>query len=410
MNPERRYLLLLGFFLLAGVMAVGAINLVVDPHRFFNLVSIEGFNAKKPYVTKIRLRKPVHIHARAPSILIMGSSRAGEGLHCQDFTARLDECYNSALRGITTYEQKRVLEHAIVSAQRAGKRVERIVLKLSYATFTETDLTKEGFEDDLFAHEATGADFVLRKAILDKYLYALFSWEALSDSRYTLHYQEKPSGWFSVGVWSLEPDGSWHTYPLERAKADPAWYRKQRMNQWGGAANAMNKGFGQLKKQIDAQTSFEQNFVYLEQLFDLAYRHDIDMDILLPTEHVSYLQLLDEHGLWPYAEDYKRRIVAINEKLATQYQKPAYRVWDFGGVNRYSTEKHWGDLPSGDVMHNYVDIVHFSSALGALMLEVIRDNKMNGDWYELVNSNNIESHLHRLRREMDAWLKNGAGK
>lgn len=389
---------------------MGVFNLVVDPHRFFNIVHVEGFNAKKPYVTKIRLRKPVHIYQRAPTILIMGSSRAGEGLHCADFTTRLDDCYNSALRGITTYEQKRVLEHAIVSARHAGKRVERIVLKLSYATFTETDLTKEGFEDELFAHEATGVDFVLRKAMLDKYLYALFSWEAISDSRYTLYYQNRPSGWFSVGVWSLEPDGSWHTYPLDRAKTDPEWYRKQRMNQWGSAANGMNKGFSQLKQQIDAHTDFEQNFVYLEQVFDLAYRHNIEMDIILPTEHVSYLQLLDQHGLWSAAEDYKRRIVAINEKLALRYHRPVYRVWDFGGINRYSTEKHWDALPVGEVMHNYVDIVHFSSELGALMLGAIRDNQTEGDWYALVDGKTIEAHLQRLRRDMDAWLKTGTDK
>lgn len=407
MKNERHYLLLLGMFLVAGIISLGLFNAVVDPHRFFNVVNIEGFNAKKPYVTKIRLRKPLHIFSKAPTTLIMGSSRAGEGLHCKDFTQQLDECYNSALRGITTYEQKRVLEHAIASAGHAGKHVERVVLKLSYATFTETDLTKEGFEDDLFAREASGVDFALRKALLDKYLYALFSWEALSDSRYTLHYQDKPSGWFSVGIWSLEPDGSWHTYPLELASQDPGWYRKQRMNQWGGAANAMNKGFTQLKRQIDAGADFDQNYVYLEQLFDLAYRHDIQMDVVLPTEHVSYLQLLDAYGLWPYAEQYKRRIVEINERVASRYNRPAYRIWDFGGINRFSTEKHWDELAVGETMNNYVDIVHFSSEMGARMLGVIRDGKTQGDWYELVNGENIEAHLTRLRRDKDLYLKTG---
>lgn len=410
MKNERHYLLLLGVFLLTGVTSFGAFNFIVDPHRFFNVVNIEGFNAKKPYVTKIRLRKPLHIFSKAPTTLIMGSSRAGEGLHCKDFTTKLDECYNTALRGITTYEQKRVLEHAIVSAEYAGKQVERVVLKLSYATFTETDLTKEGFEDDLFAKEASGVDFALLKALLDKYLYALFSWEALSDSRYTLYYQDKPSGWFSVGIWSLEPDGSWHTYPLERAKQEPAWYRTQRMNQWGSAESAMRKGFSQLKHQIDTGVDLEQNYVYLEQLLDLAYRHNIQMDILLPTEHVSYLQLLDSYGLWPYAENYKRRIIEINERLASRYSKPAYRVWDFGGINRFSTEKHWDELPAGAVMSNYVDIVHFSSELGAQMLGVIRDGKTQGDWYEVVDGKNIDEHLERLRHEKDSYLKAGKEK
>jgi len=408
MKKEQKYLLLLSTVFLSALLLLGLFNAIIDPHRFFNLVTIHGVNEYKTYVTKMRLRKPVHIYQRKPTILIMGSSRAGGGLHCEDFTPKVNECYNSALRGITTYEQYRLLEHAITVAGAAHKKIERVVLKLSYATFAETDLTKEGFEETLAAHEGEGITFALRKAVLEKYFYALFSWEALTDSRMTIEYQDKPYAWRATGVWNFEEDGSWKTYLLPEFKNNPDAIHLNRSKQWGSSVNAMVGQFSFLKNQIDQHTNFEQNYYYFNKLLDLAYRHQIPLDMMFPPEHADYLQLMDQAGIWNNMEDWKRRVIAMNEQMAAAHHASPYLIWDFGGINEYSTETSWDQLPVGQSMQWYEDIVHFQGSLGAKMLAAVRDHQTRSDWFETVDSNNIGQHLEKIRKDKDNYVKTHA--
>jgi hypothetical protein len=403
MKKERLYLLSLSAIFISGLLLLGLFNAIIDPHRFFNLVSIKGINEYKTYVTKMRLRKPVHIYQRKPTILIMGSSRAGGGFHCQDYTSAVSECYNSALRGITTYEQYRLLEHAVNVDETAGKKVQQVILKLSFATFTETDLTKEGFEEDLATHENQGISFAFRKALLEKYFYALFSWEAITDSRMTIEYQNKPYAWRATGVWNFEEDGSWKTYILPEYQNNPELTHNNRSKQWTSSVHAMTGQFAAMKNQVDEHVNFEQNYRNFSHLLELAYRHHLPMKMLFPSEHADYLLLMDAAGMWPYMEEWKRRVILMNEEIAARYHTAPYPIWDFGGFNKYSTETPWDRLPVGQSMLWYEDIVHFQGELGAKMLVAIRDGQTQGNWFETVDSSNIERHLEKIRQDKDAY-------
>lgn len=80
-STQRKYLLWLLALLLLGVGVLASFNALMDPHRFFNAPLIPGVNVYKTFTSHMRIRKPIHIYQRAPTTLIMGSSRAGEGLH-----------------------------------------------------------------------------------------------------------------------------------------------------------------------------------------------------------------------------------------------------------------------------------------------------------------------------------------
>jgi hypothetical protein len=403
MKKERLYLLLLSAVFVSTLLILGLFNAIIDPHRFFNLVSIKGLNEYKTYVTKMRLRKPVHIYQRKPTILIMGSSRAGGGLHCQDYTRDESECYNTALRGITTYEQYRLLEHAITVTDVADKKIQQVILKLSYATFTETELTKEGFEESLATHENEGLSFDFYKAILEKYFYALFSWESLTDSRMTIEYQNKPYAWRATSVWNFEKDGSWKTYSLARYENDPALMHDNRSKQWVSSVNAMQGQFTYMKKQVDDRVNLERNYENFARLLELAYRHHLPMKMMFPSEHADYLSLMNDAGMWPYMEEWKRRIVLMNEQIAAQYHSTPYLIWDFGGFNEYSTETSWDQLPVGQSMQWYEDIVHFQGELGAKMLQAMREQQTSGNWFQVVDSHNIEKHLEKIRQDRETY-------
>lgn len=400
MTQERKYLLGLAGIFTALVLSVGCYNLLVDPYSFFNVVSIPGFNTYKTYGLKLRLRKPVHIYQRRPEILILGSSRGGH-LRCDYLTPDVDRCYNASLRGITPYESYRELEHAI-----AMGHVQRVAWKISYATFAEMDLLKEGLEESNLAHENDGVTFELRKKMLDRFLYSLFSWETLRDSRLSVFYQDKPYGWFSTDIWSFEPDGSWRTYPTARVQQDPQWYYAQHTKHWRLSSGSMVTQLTQLKRVVDANPpEIERNYMYFAKSLDLIYRHHIQLDILFSPEHASYLQLINETGLWPFAEAWKKRIIAINEQVAAANGQAPYRVWDFGGFNEYSTERTWEELKPGESMQWYEDIVHFNEQLGRKMFEAINQPPQPDSWYDVVDSHNIDEHLAKLRRERDRYLK-----
>lgn len=405
LSKERKYLWCLLALLLLSVVSLAGFNWLMDPHRFFDSPKIPGVNVYKTFTSHMRIRKPIHIYQRAPTTLIMGSSRAGEGLHCEYLPVTFAECYNAAIRGITPYEQWRILEHATVSAREANKNIDRVVLNLGFATFTETDISNEGFEDALFARLPEGFTFTFYKAVLDKLLYALFSREAFEASRNTLFFQDKVQGWFSIGVLSLEQDGSWRTHPLPRASTDAEWVHYKNLKMWGSAANAIEKGYADLEREMNQPGRFEKNYQYFEQLMDVAYREKIPLDILLSPAHVEYMRTLDRHGLWSYEEQWKRRVVEINERLAAQYKVPAYRVWDFEAFNEYTMEPTWETLPLGKTMQWYKDVVHFSEALGAKMLAVVAQEQTEGDWYRLVNSQNLEMHLQTLRASKDNYFR-----
>lgn len=408
-SPERKYLLWLLALMLVVVMGLAGFNAFMDPHRFFDAPAIRGINYYKTYTSHMRIRKPVHIYQRVPTTLIMGSSRAGEGLHCEYLPGPFEECYNAAIRGISPYEQFRTLEHAVVMAREANKPLQRVVLNLGFATFTETDATHEGFEEELFARDAEGTTFALHKAVLDKLLYALFSREVFEASRNTLYFQDKVQGWFSVGVLSLEPDGSWRTHPLPRASTDPEWFHKKNQKTWGSAANAIERGYAGLKNEIQQPERFEKNYQAFEQLIDLAYRENIPLDIMFSPAHVEYMRTLDRHGLWPYEEQWKRRVVTINEQVAARHGRSAYRIWDFQAFNEFAKEPAWDEIPIGQTMQWYKDVVHFSEALGAKMLEVVVQQRTEDGWYRVVDGKNLEMHLQTLRTEKDLYFRDHPG-
>jgi len=400
MTQERKYLCGLAAAILMLLIVIGGINLVVDPYSFFNVASLRGINAYKTFGLKLRLRKPVHIYQRRPEILIMGSSRGGH-LRCDYLTPEVGHCYNGSLRGITPYEEAREIEHAITVGH-----VKRIVWKMSYGTFAETVLKKEGFDDDSFARESDGITFALHKKMLDSYLYALFSWETFQDSRLTVDLQDRPYGWFSTEIWSFEADGSWRTYPVARAKTDPQWVYERHVKHWGLSTHTMVTQLQQLHQTIDRDPhQFEANYNQFETALDRIYRHHIALTLILSPEHASYLQLMQESGLWPYAETWKRRVVAINEQVAARYGVAPALVWDFGGFNQYSMEPTWEALQAGQSMQWYEDIVHFNEALGKKMFEAINAAPRNDSWYTIVNSSNIDAHLQTLRQQRDQYLK-----
>ncbi|TAF02480.1 MAG: hypothetical protein EAZ77_18810, partial [Nostocales cyanobacterium] len=93
---------------------------------------------------------------------------------------------------------------------------------------------------------------------------------------------------------------------------------------------------------------------------------------------------------WESFETWKRKVVQVTP------------VWDFSGYNTITTEQ------INDVMENYPDSSHYTKPAGDLLLNRIlgyQEKEVPADFGVLVNKENIESHLAKIRLDREEWVK-----
>ena len=96
-------------------LAVGALNLVVDPFGIYRLVNKRGFNSyKSQRYSRVRLFKAYDIRRIRPSAIVIGTSRSELGIRTTHpgWDPAATPRYNLALDGATTHEMYSYLRHA----------------------------------------------------------------------------------------------------------------------------------------------------------------------------------------------------------------------------------------------------------------------------------------------------------
>ena len=110
-----------------------AVNLIVDPYRRFDLVSIEGFNAQRPESSISRLGKSGAICRLRPAQVILGTSRVEVGIDPQHpgFADLAGSVYNAALAGSGLHELDLTMRHAV----HASPQLKRVLVGLDFLMF-----------------------------------------------------------------------------------------------------------------------------------------------------------------------------------------------------------------------------------------------------------------------------------
>ena len=94
---------------------------------------------------------------------------------------------------------------------------------------------------------------------------------------------------------------------------------------------------------------------------------------------------------WSNFEEWKRKIVEISD------------VFDFSGYNSITTEAIHNN------MKNYTENSHYTPQIGNLILNRIlsyKEEKVPEDFGILINQENIESNLEKIRQDREFWAKN----
>ncbi len=354
------YNLLLLIFVSLPVMGVGVINWLIDPQDVFNTPNYLGINNVKPDKDKNdRLFKAIDITRIRPKIIIVGSSRAKQGINPEhpvfDQSAGV---YNLALNGPNFYEVRKYIEHAIYNQPDLNE----IVLGIDFFMFNAH-----------IDNQPTFSESRLKKThiTVDDAIKVLFSFDTLNNSKHTIIASKNQK--------SIDDNyGEKGFMPNRNAdKPENIW----RFNQ-------------SIKLYFTLHSNYEFSEQYwsdLAEVVELSQKHNIKLRVFISPSHATHWESIYITNRWKVFEEWKRKIVQLTP------------VWDFSGYNSVTTES------INNKMDNYVDNSHYTPEIGNLILNRIFDYKNSqvpSDFGVLLTTDNMDFHLKNIRQKRQKWVNN----
>jgi hypothetical protein len=340
------------------MLMAASINIVIDPYDFWSSGEYQGINHIKPSKDNSdRLYKAVDIIRQQPSVVILGSSRAKQGIDPSHelFQAYSQDAYNLAINGPNIYEVRRYLEHFLANQ----KHPELIVLGIDFFMFNQNLENQPSFDESRLGISHLSLQDVISTTLSVDALQA--SWETFQESR-----QQSQS---------LVAEADNGFAPNRNAEDGQREWRFE---------NA-------LKLYFDRHSEYSLSDDYLNDLkriVELSEQYDIPLYIFISPAHATQWEAIRTTGEWATFEEWKRQVVAITP------------VWDFSGYNSVTTEKIAKD------MDYYTDSSHYSVSVGNWVItRILQGDSSNipEDFGKLVDAENIEQHLAQIRADHDIW-------
>ena len=124
---------------------------------------------------------------------------------------------------------------------------------------------------------------------------------------------------------------------------------------------------------------------------DLSQKNRIKLILFISPCHGTHWEAMKRKDKWSNFEEWKRKIVEISD------------VFDFSGYNSITTEAIHNN------MKNYTENSHYTPQVGNLILNRIlsyKEEEVPEDFGILINQENIESNLEKIRQDREFWAKN----
>ena len=330
----------------------------IDPYDICRIVSIKGLNAQKPeFSTHLRMSKAWAIRYEKPEAINIGTSRAEYGIDPDHPGWGSGHIYNLALSGANVYECLRYFQHA-----HCVKPLKKVALPLDFFMFNTYRKNKPDFDENRLAATPDGlpAKFSIANDLLSS-----FSIDGLIDSFDTICNQEQEDGT------TFLPNGQREWTHNARNIRKKGGHRKAFLsNEKSYMTNTWLPAPFRQYNFINPETK-SSTFEHYATILKTAYRDHIDLRIFISPSHARQWEALRSVGLWPLFEEWKRKLVDINEKEAAIAKKPHYSLWDFSGYNSLTTEDVPPDGDSETQMKWYWESSHYKKELGDLVLDRI---------------------------------------
>ncbi|NEN91144.1 MAG: hypothetical protein F6K48_20445 [Okeania sp. SIO3H1] len=358
----RRYnwIFLLSVFL--PVVTVGVFNIIVDPYDVFNTPNFLGINHSKPRKDNSdRLFKATDIIRMKPVTVLLGSSRTKRALDPNHPALENHQpAYNLALNSINSYEVRRYLEHAIANQKQLGL----VIVSLDFFMFRKSNTNEANFSEQRLEKK-----HIYFKDLID----LTFSLDVLSASKETIIDSKKT---LPEQLRYGEKNGFMPKLNLDRNEIESRF--KKYINVY-------------YKSYTEQYQLSNQYLDELKKIVDLCQENQIKLMLFISPSHATQWEAIRSSGKWSIFEDWKRKVVEITP------------VFDFSGYNNITTE------PISNDMKNYTDNSYYTKEVGNLVLNKLlsyKEEEVLKDFGILINPENIESHLAKIRQEREIWAKN----
>jgi tetratricopeptide (TPR) repeat protein len=411
---------LLGFAVsaLCFCAAIVATNVIIDPFMFWNVVTIPGINSQRPeFASWTRMAKAQAMCRLQPNSVIMGSSRTEVGLdpHYLAWSQFPGKTYDLALSGVGLKEMELMLQHA----KYASPNLRHVVMAVDFYMFNANReavvFGTEVLDFDPNRLLNSPSDSCLRTFLYDanKLLWT----KGIPFDFATVRRQVRVKDW--QGGAPVLSDGEvldWmslsdregfrgNSYDVLVPVAQRYGFRNLIDGHSGGSFAGQEAYY--VKKvwrpPPDQRFCFTRpgqpdTISVFHDIVKFARKSGIDIRFVINPIHARMLIALQEIGLWPQYEDWKRDLVKVLAEEAKQDHAEPFPLWDFSGFNSITTEQI---PPAGDkqhIMRWWWEPSHYQKATGDLMLDRVLDYKPDlanvpPDFGILLSPSNI-----------DAWL------
>jgi len=352
------------------ILFVGGVNLMIDPYDIFGSPKIEGFNANKPEVyTHVRICKTTMLLKLKPKTVFVGTSRMEKGIDSANPNFDAKTSYNCAISNGLPVEYEYYIDAAIKNG------MQHIIVGVDLFAYYAKGLTlvkfdKKDFEDFRAAKYIVSADVFL-------------------SSLKTIH-TKNASAYLSTGMRN----------PLavqDECERDGGHKKIFQSSEKYYFENLYRSGFSK------SQTAHWQAF---ERILDKAHKNSIKVTLFVSPSHARQWEVLSITQGWTLFEEYRRRLVEVNEKVALRNHKQPFVLWDFAGYHPLTTESVPSDPKAK--MKWYWDSSHYKKELGDIVLDRMFDGNFSGgqdylDFGVKLTAKNIDLHLAKLRDERVKW-------
>jgi hypothetical protein len=357
------------FVVIASLMLLLAgFNYVVDPYGVYSPDMSYGFNSKKTKTnSKERIIKPYRVSDLNPDTVILGMSSAGLGYDENHSYFSDKSVYNFSLAGASMYMIYRAFQHAMFESD-----LQNVLLDLNILAFNEGDinvvrnddsLLNTSFERLISVNEDGSRNWRAIFTQITQIPQFLLSPQVTEDSLSTLNQQSSAVGWH------LTSRGGWSVLAPLAEKSQGERFREiaaSSINRWF-KSNSSTQGFSIYRE----DGSVSRSFKYYERLLEDAYRKNIEVTLVLSPSHMYLYEAMDFLHFERMFTEWKRELVVVNEKVAKEYGKVPFPVWDFAYFSQITTEMVPPKEDNKIRMRWYYDPVHFTRTTGDHILDQV---------------------------------------
>lgn len=379
MKSTERYIktYITNFFI--GLFLVASFNFVVDPRKIFAVVNIKGFNSEKPFILNAGLRKlkSIEIERGNYDTIFLGTSRTKHGLNPLHPVFNSSKVYNAALSGTSIYETFRAFEFA-----NKQSNLDTVVIGLDAISFYSGKTIGGDYNESKFSKSHNDLKIISNE---------IFSKNKVIESLLTINFnlEDKRDEHITSGFFTRKDSTKYTLRELFTKTLEEFLARED-----------LYPGLYDSPERIEL----------LKEIFNQR-KDNTKLYLFISPVHAFQLEGMDSINRFSKFEQWKRDLVkAVEEDAEKNPNKQPIVLWDFSGYNSFTTEK----IPpagSKEKMKWYWESSHYKNELGDIILDTMFNNHSKNkdapkDFGVVINSDNIESHLEKIRTEQARYKQN----